>query len=82
MFLSSLEVQQQLNETAFKKNLKQPIIQPTPPEVIPNIVPKTEDLFIDDNEFESFKKPEPTTINISQQKDENCDYLAMISDDF
>ena len=75
------QVQQQLNETVFKKIMKQPIIQPTAPEIIPNIVPKTEDLFIDDDEFGSFKKPEPTTINISQPKDENYDDLVMISDD-
>ena len=72
------QVQQQLNETVFKKIMKQPIIQPTAPEIIPNIVPKTEDLFIDDDEFRSFKKPEPTTINISQPKDENYDDLVMI----
>ena len=49
-------VQQQLNETVFKKNIKQPIIQPTPPEIMPNAVPKNEDFFIDDDEFYSFKK--------------------------
>ena len=38
------EVQQQLNKTVFKKIIKQPIIQPTPPEIIPNVVPKTEDI--------------------------------------
>ena len=75
------QVQQQLNETVFKKIMKQPIIQPTAPEIIPNVVPKTEDFFIDDDEFGSFKKPEPTTINISQPKDENYDDLVMISDD-
>ena len=42
-------MQQQLNETVFKKNIKQPIIQP-------NAVPKNEDFFIDDDEFYSFKK--------------------------
>ena len=35
------QVQQQLNETVFKKFIKQPIIQPTPPEIIPNIDLKT-----------------------------------------
>ena len=49
-------MQQQLNETVFKKNIKQPIIQPTPPEIMPNAVPKNEDFFIDDDEFYSFKK--------------------------
>ena len=38
------QVQQQFNETVFKKIIKQPIIQPTPPEIIPNVVPKTEDI--------------------------------------
>ena len=61
--------------------MKQPIIQLTPPEIIPIVVPKTEGFFIDDDEFDSFKKPEPTTINIGQLKDENCDVLVMISDD-
>ena len=78
-------MQQQLNETVFKKSIKQPIIQPTPPEIIPNIVPKTEDFFIDDDEFDSFKKPKPT-INISNNKyrktkDEEYDDLIMISND-
>ena len=75
------QVQQQLNETVFKKNYKQPIIQPTPPEIIPNVVPKTEDSSIDDDEFDSFKKAELTTINIGQPKDENYDDLVMISVD-
>ena len=76
------QMQQQLNETVFKKIIKQPIIQPIPPEIIPIIVPKTEGLFIDDDEFDSFKKPEPTTaINIGKPKDEEYDDLVMISDD-
>ena len=75
------EVQQQLNKTVFKKIIKQPIIQPTPPEIIPNVVLKTKDFFIDDDEFDSFKMPEPTTINIGQPKDENYDDLVMIYDD-
>ena len=75
------QVQQQLNETVFKKIIKQPIIQPTPPEIIPNVVLKTKDFFIDDDEFDSFKMPEPTTINIGQPKDENYDDLVMIYDD-
>ena len=60
---------------------KQAIIQPTPPEIIPNVVPETEDSFIDDHEFDSFKKPDPTTINIGQPKDENYDDLVMIYGD-
>ena len=75
------QLQQQLNETVFKKIIKQPIIQPTPPEIIPNVVLKTKDFFIDDDEFDSFKMPEPTTINIGQPKDENYDDLVMIYDD-
>ena len=48
----------------FKKIIRQPTIQPTPPEIIPNIVPKTKDFFIDDDdEFDSFKKPEVTNNN-------------------
>ena len=74
------QVQQQLDETVFKKIIKQPKVQPTPPEIVPNVVPKTEDFFIDYDEFDSFKKPETTTINIDQPKDENYDDLVMISD--
>ena len=33
------QLQQQLNETFFKKIIKQPIIQPTLPEIIPNVAP-------------------------------------------
>ena len=32
--------------------MKQPIIQLTLPEIIPNVAPKTEDFFIDDDEFD------------------------------
>ena len=57
-------MQQQLNETVFKKIIRQSIIQPTPPEIAPNIVPKTKDFFIDDDdEFDSFKQPEVTNKN-------------------
>ena len=73
-------MQQQLNETVFKKIIKQPIIQPTPPEIIPN-VPKTEDFFIDDDEFYSFKKPEPTTINIGQPQDDDGSDLIIFDYD-
>ena len=74
------QVQQQLNKTVFTKIIKQPIIQPTPPEIIPNFLPKSKDFFIDGDEFNSFKKPEPTTRNIGQPKDESYDDLVMISD--
>ena len=63
----------------FKKIIKQPIIQPTPPEIIPNIDLKTEDFLIDDDDFDSFKKPE-LKLKIGQPNDENND-LVMISDD-
>ena len=72
------QVQQQLNETVFKKT-KKPIIQPTPPEIIPNVVPETEDFFINAGEFDSFKKPEPITINNGQSKSNKYDDLIMIS---
>ena len=75
------QIQQQLNETVLKKIIKQPIIQATPSEIIPNVVSKTQNFFIDDDEFDSIKKPEPTAINIGQPKDENCDNLVMISYD-
>ena len=65
------QVQQELNETVFKKIIKQTIIQPTPPEIIPNVLPKTKDFFINDDKFDLFKKPGPVTINIGQPKDEN-----------
>ena len=73
------QVQQQLNETVFKKTIKQPIIQPTPPEIIPNTDLKTEDFFIDGDDFDSFKKTE-RKLEIGQLKYENDD-LVMISDD-
>ena len=76
------QIQQQHDDTVFKKIIKQLIIQPTPPEIIPNIVPKTEDFFNDGDEFDLFKKPElTTTINIGKTKDEEYDDLTMISDD-
>ena len=76
------QIQQQLDDTVFKKIIKQPIIQPTSWEIIPNIVPKTEDIFIDDDELDLFKKPESTTtINIGRPKDEEYDDLVMISND-
>ena len=71
-------MQQQLNETVFKKFIKQPIIQPTPPEIIPNIDLKTEEFFIADDDFDSFKKSE-LKLETEQLKDENDD-LVMISD--
>ena len=74
------EVQQKLDETVIKKFLKQPIIQPTLLEIIPNVVPKTEDPFIDDDEFDSLKNPESTAINIGQPKVENYNNLVMITD--
>ena len=63
----------------FKEIIKHPIIQPSPPNIIPNIDLKTEDFFIDNDDFDSFKKPE-LKIEIGQPKDENDD-LVMISDD-
>ena len=63
----------------FKEIIKHPIIQPSPPNIIPNIDLKTEDFFIDNDDFDSFKKPEQK-IEIGQPKDENDD-LLMISDD-
>ena len=72
-------MQKQLNETVFKKIIKQPIIQPTPPEIISNIDLKTEDDDDDDFDFDSFEKHE-LKIKIGQPKDENDD-LVMISDD-
>ena len=79
VFSLSHQVQQQANKTVLKKIIKQPIIQPTPPEILPNIDLKTENFFIDDNDFDSFKKSE-LKIKIGQLKVEN-DGLIMISDD-
>ena len=51
----------------FKKNKTEPIFETTPQKNIPNIteqtVPKTEDFFIDDDEFDEYKKPETISIN-------------------
>ena len=71
-------MEEQLNDTFFKKIIKQPIIQPTPPEIIPNIDLKTEEFFIADDDFDSFKKSE-LKLETEQLKDENDD-LVMISD--
>ena len=50
------QVQQQLNDTVFKKIKTEPIFKTTPKENIPNIseqtVPKTEDFFIDGDEID------------------------------
>ena len=40
------QVQEHFNNTVFKKIIKRPIIQPAPPEVIPNIDLKTEDILL------------------------------------
>ena len=71
-------MEEQLNDTFFKKIIKQSIIQPTPPEIIPNIDLKTEEFFIADDDFDSFKKSE-LKLETEQLKDENDD-LVMISD--
>ena len=70
-------MEEQLNDTFFKKIIKQSIIQPTP-EIIPNIDLKTEEFFIADDDFDSFKKSE-LKLETEQLKDENDD-LVMISD--
>ena len=68
VFNLSPQEQQQLDDTVFKKIKTEPIFQTTPQENIPNIpeqtVPETEELFIDDEEFGEYKKPE--TISIKQ----------------
>ena len=59
------QVQQQLNDTVFRKIKTEPIFETIPQENIPNVpeesVPKTEDFFIDDDEFDEYKKPETTS---------------------
>ena len=61
-------VQQQINDAVFKNIKTEPSFETTPQENIPNIpeqtVPKTDDFFIDDHEFDEYKKPE--TINVKQ----------------
>ena len=60
------QVQQQLNDTV-KKIKTEPIFETTPQENNPNIpeqtVPKTEDFFIDDDEFGEYKNPETIALN-------------------
>ena len=62
------QVQQQINDTTFKKTETEPTFETICRENIPNIPeqthPKTEDLFIEDDEFGEYKKPE--TISIKQ----------------
>ena len=74
------QVQQQFNDTVFKKIKTKPTFETTPQENIPNIpeqsVPKTEDLFIDDDEFDEYKKPE--TISIKQlSTDDQSDFVIV-----
>ena len=74
------QVQQQLNDTVFKKIKTEPIFETTPQENIPNIpeqtVPKTEDFFINDNEFDEYKKPE--TISIKQPSPDHQNDFVII----
>ena len=74
------QVQQQLNYTVFKKIKTEPIFEATPQENIPNIpeqtVPKTEDFFINDNEFDEYKKPE--TISIKQPSPDHQNDFVII----
>ena len=63
----------------FKKNHKKNYNSTNSTRIIPKIDLKTEDFFIGNDDFDSFKKPE-LKIEIGQPKDENDD-LVMISDD-
>ena len=74
------QVQQQLNNTAFKKIKTEPVFEKKTQENIPNIpeqtVQKTEDFFIDDDEFDEYKKTE--TINIKQPStDDRNDFVII-----
>ena len=75
-------MQQQLNNTVFKKIKTEPIFETTTQENIPNIpeqtVLKTEDFFIADDEFDEYKKPE--TINIKQSSSDDRNDFVIIPD--
>ena len=68
------QVQQQLNDTVFKKIKTEPIFETTPQENIPNIpeqtVPKT-DFFIDVDEFDEYENPETISIKQPSTDDRN-----------
>ena len=51
-------MQEQVNDIVFEKFIKQNLLQRTPPEIISNIDLKTETFFINNDDFDSFKKPE------------------------
>ena len=76
------QVQQQFNDTVFKKIKTEPIFETTPQENIPNIpeqsVPKMEDFCIDDDEFDEYKKPE--TISVKQQSTDDRNDFVIIPD--
>ena len=76
------QVQQQLNDTAFKQIKTEPIFETTPQENISSIleqtVPKTEDFFLDDDEFDEYKKSE--TISIKQRRTDDQNDFVIIPD--
>ena len=74
-----LRYKNNLMTLCFKKNHKATYNSTNFTRIIPNIDLKTEDFFIDNDDFDSFKKPELKK-EIGQPKDENDD-LVMISDD-
>ena len=75
-------VQQQINDAVFKNIKTEPSFETTPQENIPNIpeqtVPKTDDFFIDDHEFDEYKKPE--TINVKQPSTDHWNDFVIIPD--
>ena len=81
VFNLSPQVQQQLNETVFKKNYKTTNNSTNSTRNYFKYCSKNGKKTFDDDEFDSFKKSEPTAINIGQPKDKNYDDLLMISDD-
>ena len=76
------QVQQQLDDVVFKKIKAESIFQTKPKENISNIpeqtVPKMEDFFIDNDEFDEYKKPE--TISIKEPSTDDRNDFVIIPD--
>ena len=76
------QVKQQLNDTVFKKLKTEPIFETTPQENILNIpeqtVRKMEDFFLDDDEFDEYKKPE--RISIKQRSIDEWNDFVIVPD--
>ena len=69
------QVQQQRNDTVFKQIKTEPIFETTPQEntssILEQTVSKTENFFLDDDEFDEYKKSETISIKQRSTDDQN-----------